>query len=90
MPSMDTNSLGIFKEVSEDNINRKNCLHRISGTTGESLSLRVASGVSLKPPIKDGTLDPLLCLDKSPRPPRCWKVPQVLTAPSREGIDGEW
>lgn len=64
MPSMDTNSLGMFKEVSEDNMNRKNCLHRISGTTGESLSLRVASGVSLKPPIKDGTLDSLLRLEK--------------------------
>ena len=60
-------SLGIFKEVSEDNTNRKKSIHGISGIIGETFLPRVAFRVSLNHPLRDGMLDHLLYLEKIPR-----------------------
>lgn len=71
-------SLGIFKEVSDDNTNRKNSIPGVSGTIEEIFFLRLAFGVShYRWHIRTPALPREMTRSLWGR----WKVTEVFTAP---------
>lgn len=71
-------SLGIFREVSDDNTNRKNSIPGVSGTIEEIFFLRLAFGVSH---YRWHIRTPALPREMTRSLWGCWKVTKVLTAP---------